>query len=84
MFLPFLSATAYADELFVPQNMLLSGDCFGLYVRDDPANMQLVTLASDSDIASVPNSILFKEDQNHAIFEIQLSGIGDFQNHSKQ
>ncbi len=75
--LPFLPAAAHADELFVPQNMLLSGDYFGVYIRDDPANVQLVTLASDSDIVSVPNSILFKEDQNHAIFDIRLSGIGD-------
>lgn len=71
------SSIAHADELFIPSNMLISGNYQGVFIRDDPKLAQIITLVSNSDIIDIPNSIYLAPDQNHALFEIVLRGIGD-------
>ena len=72
-----LPSIAYADELFIPSNMLISGSYHGAFIRDDPKLAQIITLVSDSDTIDIPDSIYLAADQNHALFEIILRGIGD-------
>jgi len=57
--------------------MLISGNYHGAFIRDDPKLAQIITLVSNSDIIDIPDSICLAPDQNHALFEIVLRGIGD-------
>mgnify|MGYP000668589369 CR=1 FL=1 len=69
--------TAHADELFIPPNMLISGDYQGVFIRDDSKMYEIISLASNSDIIGIPDSLFFTPDQNHATFDITLHGLGD-------
>ena len=69
--------SVFADELFIPSDMLISGDYHGVFIRDDSKLSQLITLASNSDIIDIPDALFFAPDQNHATFDITLHGIGE-------
>ena len=66
----------HADELFIPRDMVISGDYQGVFIRDDARHEQIVTLLSDSDTIRIPDSLYFRSDQNHAVFDIELNGPG--------
>jgi len=68
---------AYADELFIPSDMLISEDYRGVFIRDDSRDPQIIILVSDSDIISIPDSLYMAPDQNHAVFDVMLRGLGD-------
>jgi len=76
-FLFTFTSMAYAEELFVSSNMLISGDYQGVFIRDNSKLPQLITLASNSDIVGIPDSLYLPPDQNHAVFDISLHGIGN-------
>ena len=74
------TTTAYADELFIAPNMLLSsGDYHGVFVRTDDTVPALVQLTSNSDILQLPDSVFIPAGKNHALFDVSLHGIGDAQ-----
>ncbi len=76
-FLFTITPLAYANELFIPSDMLISENYRGVFIRDDSKEPQIITLVSDSDIIDVPDSLYMAPDQNHAIFDILLHGFGD-------
>ena len=68
---------AYADELFIPANMILSESYHGVFVRQDDSSSALVYLATDSDIVKLPENVYIPAGKNHASFDISLYGTGD-------
>ena len=74
---------AYADELFIPDQMLFTQPdayYYGVYIRDDGhATTETVRLASSSDIIGIPAEVTIPAGRNHGTFEIKIRGTGDLE-----
>lgn len=71
-------SSSITAELFIPSDMILSETYHGVFIRSDNYDSgQIISLATDSDIARLPDSVFIPAGKNHALFPISLHGTGE-------